>query len=141
MRNLIALAVLLPFSAAASPFSDACSIVERQHGLTCDGVPAPEVVTIDDPELPLGAYVGGSKVYVQAELRGRGRELVLVHEITHYILSVLKVYPIPGELTDRCASEKAAFAVVDEFLRKQGVRRRDRTSWLDAYPQCKEVIE
>jgi hypothetical protein len=87
-----------------------------------------------------GLYTGGNTVYLVPEMEVKTRKsqayLVLVHEMVHYIETILN--NSPNSQVAVCLSEEEAFEVDGALAVELGMPELDRSeTWVEHYPGCR----
>lgn len=134
-KIILPLLLSLPLPALGGLWDTTCEIVHELHGLTCEGVSAPEIIYVDEPEFTRAEYTGGNSIQVSGALEGINHDWMVVHEMTHYLFTALDVLPIPSHKYIVCPSEAVAFGVSNEYLRQEGYGSQT-IEWLEKYPYC-----
>jgi len=108
--------------------------------IDCGATPAPKVLTFKtNPFRPglQGYYDGGDTIFIRNNLRGKHREEVLAHEMSHYLDAEILGMEIPGKALPICFSEKRAWAVSDAYWTKYNHPRKVVGSkWTKWYKHC-----
>jgi hypothetical protein len=116
---------------------------------SCAGVSAPKVVYEKMRDGLQGHYNGEDTVYVSRKLRGRKQEATLVHEMSHYLDTMLGLNPTMPVYTSNkpavlklCFSEKRAWDLTDRFNEDTGSRRRPVNGrWVNWYSHCRQFAD
>ena len=113
---------------------EACFRVERLH---CGTLAAPKVVYERMSSRLYGYYDGSDTVYVNKSISASLKREVLLHEMIHYVQSVVGKVKVPGPAKEICAMEEEAFRLVDEWLVDMGWEDRQRgPDWWKSYRHC-----
>ena len=123
-----------------------CLRYAHDTGRVCGRIKAPKVKRESMRKGLRGYYDGGDTVYVNRTLRGWDLEATLVHEMSHYLDTMVGLNPpMPVKKTDLlgiwklCMSEKRAWDLTDEYWRDQGKREEAVDgSWVRWYDHCRQ---
>jgi hypothetical protein len=162
MRIMILLTALLATSAAGASALDyrnsvmkykawnrLCLEYAQATERSCIGVPVPSVVYEKMRRGLQGHYNGEDTVYVNRSLRGRAQEATLVHEMSHYLDTMLGLNPpLPVFTSNKpavyklCYSEKRAWDATDMYLRDVWSGRKAADGkWVQWYNHCRQFAD
>jgi hypothetical protein len=114
--------------------------------IDCGDTPAPNVKTFkQNPFRPglMGYYNGGDIIYIRQDLRGKDREEVLAHEMSHYLDVMLFDLEVPSSnVLAICTSEKVAWAVSDAYWTKYNYPKYVvGKTWTEWYSHCTPLVD
>lgn len=128
----------------AEYFENTCTIAGVMFGVDCGLIRVPRIKYTDD-DAYRGFYLVEveNTIWINRELRGNERKLVIVHEMAHYILHKSKTVPLAQSNTyTTCLSEVMSFGISNWYasimLKDKSLQRHN---WVDSYPHCQFMKE
>lgn len=123
-----------------------CFDYARMTDRSCLGVPTPKVKRATMEDRLRGYYDGGDTVYINRKLTGRQARATLIHEMSHYLDTMLGLNPkMPVKVSNKpavfklCMSEKRAWDLTDQHWRDTGFGSKAVDGdWVKWYAHCRE---